>query len=87
MPSSSLLANTPIVVVGLRQWRRLRNLSQAELAARIGVSTTQVSAWETGRSLPHLRYIRRLLQVLEAPSLDALFPESPPTPPTRSRKS
>ena len=86
-PSPSAVLDPPLVaVVGLRQWRRLRNLSQVELAERLGVCAQAISGWETGRAHPHLETARRLVRVLEAPSLDALFPEPPSTTRTRKRR-
>jgi transcriptional regulator with XRE-family HTH domain len=75
MPSSLALDPPLVAVVGLRQWRRLRNLSQVALAERLGVCAQAISGWETGRAHPHLENARRLVRVLEAPSLDALFPD------------
>ena len=65
---------THVEVVGLRHWRQLRNFSQGELAQELGVCLQTVSDWETGRAQPRLVHARRLLHVLKAPSIDALFP-------------
>ncbi len=51
----------------LRDWRRRRNLSQLELAARAGVSTRHVSFVETGRSRPTPGMILRLCDELAVP--------------------
>lgn len=36
----------------VRRWRLDANLSQAELATKLGVSQGLVSAWETGKTQP-----------------------------------
>ena len=36
----------------IRQLREKRNMTQAELAERIGVSSKTVSKWETAKGLP-----------------------------------
>jgi transcriptional regulator with XRE-family HTH domain len=48
------------------QVRRQRNLSQANLAERLGVTRTAISHWETARSKPstkHLESIARMLGI------------------------
>lgn len=44
----------------IRELRKSLNLSQSELAKRIGVSQTTVTAWETGRAEPSGAYISSL---------------------------
>lgn len=39
-------------------------LTQAELAALLGVTTGTVSAWERGAQAPRLRMLRKLTQAL-----------------------
>jgi transcriptional regulator with XRE-family HTH domain len=56
----------------LRELRRRRLLTQAELAQRVGVSLQSVQAWEWGKSEPRLRHIRRLAEVLEVPAEELL---------------
>lgn len=34
----------------LREWRRVRNISQAALAKELGVATSTVNNWETGKN-------------------------------------
>jgi len=48
----------------LREWRRERLLSLAELAAKAGVTEKTVGEIERGRVQPHLRTIRRLAEAL-----------------------
>lgn len=51
----------------LRHWRRLRSLSQLELAMRASTSPRHVSFIETGRSRPGRDLILRLAEVLDVP--------------------
>jgi DNA-binding transcriptional regulator YiaG len=37
----------------LKAWRRQERLSQAEAAARLGVSVRTLQGWELGRPMPH----------------------------------
>ena len=49
----------------LREWRRRRALSQAELAARAGVTkATVVNLEQPGRRTPHPRTVRKLAAAL-----------------------
>ena len=38
----------------IKELREAKNLTQAELARRIGVSSKTVSKWETGKGLPDI---------------------------------
>jgi transcriptional regulator with XRE-family HTH domain len=48
----------------LHKLRESAVLTQAELAAKVGVSVTTVSHWETGSKRPRASNIRRLAEVL-----------------------
>ena len=52
--------------------RKLQNMTQAQLAARLGVSDKAVSKWERGISLPDVSKYQELCEVLEV-SLNELF--------------
>lgn len=60
----------------LRRWRMERNLSTGVVAARIKVSPTVISGWETGGSVINLIYARRLCDVLGY-TLNALMEDIP----------
>lgn len=49
-----------MVAMRLRDLRRLRGLTQDELAERAGVKQPQVSAWEDGRRTPTLENVGKL---------------------------
>lgn len=52
--------------------RRLRGMTQDDLARRLGVSYQMVSRWERGRVQPTLVTALRIAQVLEC-SVESLF--------------
>lgn len=49
----------------IRQNRIAKNISQIELAGKLGISPQAVSRWELGRSLPHAEKLLRLSEILE----------------------
>lgn len=49
----------------IRQRRLAAGLTQAELARRVGVQTSQVSRWERGVAEPSARHARRLARALQ----------------------
>lgn len=52
---------------GLRHWRRIRGVSQLELATAAATTTRHVSFLETGRSRPSRRMVERLGDALSVP--------------------
>lgn len=56
--------------------RRLKNMTQAELACALGVERTTVSMWETGRSRPRAKMLLRLAKVLGC-TVDELLRDDP----------
>jgi len=83
LPSSS----ASMRIEGLRLFRHLAGLTQRELARRVGVNPSTISDLERGRMSPRLSTARRLLQVLRAPSVEALFPDPPPNGRPRKTRS
>ena len=55
----------------LLQLRKLKNLTQEDIAEKVGVSRQAVAKWETGETMPDLERARLLASVLEV-SLDDL---------------
>jgi transcriptional regulator with XRE-family HTH domain len=47
----------------LQELREANKLSQAELAKRLGISRTAVSAWELGVSKPHIEHLAELSRI------------------------
>ena len=56
--------NTYVTSATIKQLREKRNLTQAELAERIGVSSKTVSKWETGKGLPDISLLQPLALAL-----------------------
>jgi transcriptional regulator with XRE-family HTH domain len=77
--AEALVSPSPssIRIEGLRTFRQLAGLTQRELARRVGVNPSTISELERGTMSPRLTTARRLLQVLRAPSVEALFPDPP----------
>lgn len=51
----------------LREWRRRKGLTQASLAAMIGVTQAAISQWEAGVSIPSPFKVGQLSEVLGIP--------------------
>ena len=60
--------------IGIRisQYRQNRNLTQEELAVKIGVTSQAVSKWERGQSLPDIITFSQLCNILDV-SADVLL--------------
>lgn len=56
--------NTYVTSATIKQLREKRNLTQAELADLIGVSSKTVSKWETAKGLPDISLLQPLAQAL-----------------------
>ncbi|EMA47932.1 helix-turn-helix transcriptional regulator [Halococcus saccharolyticus] len=56
----------PIIPSGewIRERRNAAGLNQSELAVEVGVTTTTISHWETGRTSPNVPRARRLREEL-----------------------
>ncbi|WP_163832279.1 helix-turn-helix transcriptional regulator [Spartinivicinus ruber] len=51
----------------LKAVRKYRNLTQKEIAEKLGVSTPTFAAWESGRNKPKKLVVKRLSEVLDCP--------------------
>ena len=56
--------NSYVTGTTIRQLRERRNLTQAELARLLGVSSKTVSKWETAKGLPDISLLQPLAQAL-----------------------
>jgi DNA-binding XRE family transcriptional regulator len=82
LPSSRSALETPRTTIGhhmeeLRRIRRMRGLSQLDLAALSGVSQYTITEVETGRREPRPSTLRKLADALEVEVAD-FFQESEP---------
>lgn len=66
MLQTSRMVNV-MVTIGdrIRHYRRRLNLTQKELAQKVGVSTGTIGMYETNKREPDLQMLRRLAEVLE----------------------
>ena len=58
------MVNTYITGSAIKQLRESRDMTQAELAETIGVSSKTVSKWETAKGLPDISLLQPLSQAL-----------------------
>ena len=56
--------NTYVTGTTIKNLRESRNLTQAELAEKLGVSSKTVSKWETAKGLPDITLLQPLSQAL-----------------------
>ena len=56
--------NTYVTGATIKQLREGRNMTQADLADKLGVSSKTVSKWETGKGLPDITLLQPLAQAL-----------------------
>ena len=56
--------NTYVTGTTIKQLREKRNMTQNELAEKIGVSSKTVSKWETAKGLPDISLLQPLAQAL-----------------------
>ena len=56
--------NTYVTSATIKTLREKRNLTQAELAQQIGVSSKTISKWETAKGLPDISLLQPLAQAL-----------------------
>ena len=56
--------NTYVTGATIKQLRENQNMTQAELAETIGVSSKTISKWETAKGLPDITLLQPLAQAL-----------------------
>lgn len=61
----------------IRKYRKLKNLSQEQLAEKINISTTHMSHIETGNTKLNLQVLVDLAKVLEVNTDDLIFEKKP----------
>ena len=56
----------------IRKYRKAKNLTQEEMACRLGVSGPAVNKWENGNTMPDITLLAPIARLLEV-SLDTLL--------------
>ena len=64
--------NTYVTGAVIKRLREMKNLTQGELAEKIGVSSKAVSKWETGKGLPDISLIEPLSSALGVSVLEVM---------------
>lgn len=59
----------------IRELRKAQNLSQQELAVKLGVDRSTIAKWETGAHSPRTYKLKQLAKILDC-SLEELLPGS-----------
>jgi transcriptional regulator with XRE-family HTH domain len=75
-PTPSNHEGGPQVATAVRDLRHVRNLSQRQLAARMGVPRTYISKIENGKAMPTLSSLDRLARALQV-DISALLRDAP----------
>jgi transcriptional regulator with XRE-family HTH domain len=65
------------VGTAIREARLARNMTQRELAERLGTSPANVSRWETGAAMPGLDRLGALCEALDVPAEYFTRPRTP----------
>ena len=52
------------VISNIKEFRKARGMSQAELAEKVGVSTNAVCNYETGKRVPTINHLIAIYEVL-----------------------
>ena len=56
----------------IRKYRKLQNMTQEDMAERLGVSAPAVNKWENGNSMPDIMLLKPIARLLDI-SLDELL--------------
>jgi transcriptional regulator with XRE-family HTH domain len=71
-PAVVVPVDEKVIGARLREWRKRQGMSQAELAAELGINQTAVSDYETGEARIHAAMLAALARVLRT-SADELL--------------
>ena len=63
-----------VVKISIRKLRRDKGLSQFELAELLGINQSAVAQWETGKTAPNFKRLKKLAEILDC-SVDDLMKE------------
>ncbi len=67
--------NTTLLGQLLKFLRNRANMNQQELAIKLGVTTSAISKWETGKNLPDIEKLTELSAIFNVPIEDLCHPE------------
>lgn len=67
--------NTTLLGQLLKTLRNRSNMNQQELAIKLGVTTSAISKWETGKNLPDIEKLTELSAIFNVPIEDLCHPE------------
>lgn len=62
------------VSITLKAMRYNRGMNQKQAAKAIGVAPSTLSFWETGKSIPSVKHLRKLCEVYRCTAEDIFFP-------------
>jgi transcriptional regulator with XRE-family HTH domain len=57
----------------LRRWRQRRRIPLKQLAAKLGVSVSVISAWEKGQRFPNLKHLEAVAKHTGIPTCQFLY--------------
>ena len=61
-----------VLAENILRYRKIRGLSQRDLAQKMGITFQAVSKWETARSAPDIAFLPIMAEIFEC-SIDELF--------------
>ena len=53
-------------------YRKIKKLTQKQVAKQLGISKATLSSWETGKSLPNIKQLYKMSKILGVPMEDLL---------------
>lgn len=71
-----LLNKEVSIITGLKELRRTKSMTQADLARMIGVTQSVVAQWERGATMPNAAKLPELASMLNC-TIDDLFGRTP----------
>ena len=87
VPKNVIQSNRTLVSRNLKAMRAAFDVSQMDVAARIGCSLQSVQAWEQGRKMPSMEWLTKLATLF---GVDVAYfytdPGRPPKPVKKTRK-
>jgi transcriptional regulator with XRE-family HTH domain len=66
-----------VIAKRIKEIRTLRGLNQTELAKKLGIKSSMVSHYETGRYIPSVENLKKIAEILDISIDHLLFEEIP----------